>query len=430
MPLARIPTDTIIPRIGPLYRKGPACLTSYISHHTSHIVFKDYSLLDNTTTRWYVMVHKNPQKLDLMLKRENATYRSIPGDMRQIEYFIPFCFLSRVHETGDATVVKAASFANQLREDFHDFAFFHTTERGIAELLDKPWNAGLRYRLHHFRDFHRNAVTISDAEMNTLLRVFSERKLKYTIGLPVADPSPDMIVSITANGPFNGQTARVIAVKHMPDGISLTLGVTLFQGVREIKLPDFRLSDIHLERNVEDIIGWTFIQTVEATLLDILSRRINHKETDDSRQQDSDTLNRLFLYSYINISNPAVSAHFLALMLICSHLRFDKPSTAALAEKAKAILGPQPSALRHHTSSLGPQPSDIIHHTSSLGPQVSATLCFALYIATRDANYRTQGKQLVQQLRENSKLSIVNSQLSIFRLASLASKLRSKRSRR
>ena len=393
-------------------------------------MLKDYSLLDNTTTRWYVMIHKNPQKLDLMLKRENATYRSIPGDMRQIEYFIPFCFLSRVHETGDATVVKAASFANQLREDFHDFAFFHTTERGIAELLDKPWNAGLRYRLHHFRDLHRNAVTISDAEMNTLLRVFSERKLKYTIGLPVADPSPDMTVSITANGPFNGQTARVIAVKHMPDGISLTLGVTLFQGVREIKLPDFRLSDIHLERNAEDIIGWTFIQTVEATLLDILSRRINHKETDESRQQDSDTLNRLFLYSYINISDPAVSAYFLALMLICSHLRFDKPSTTALTEKAKAILNPDAEA---NGKIVNCQLSTVNC------PQASATLCFALYIATRDANYRTQGKQLVQQLKANSQEpSAHRSPLTanrpepsaLGRLASLSSKLRSKRSRR
>lgn len=394
-------------------------------------MLKDYSHLDNTTTRWYVMIHKNPQKLDLMLKRENATYLSIPGDMRQIEYFIPFCFLSRVHETGDATVVKAASFANQLREDFHDFAFFHTTERGIAELLDKPWNAGLRYRLRHFRDLHRNAVTISDAEMNTLLRVFSERKLKYTIGLPVADPSPDMTVSITANGPFNGQTARIIAVKHMPDGISLTLGVTLFQGVREIKLPDFRLSDIHLERNVEDIIGWTFIQTVEATLLDILSRRINHKETDGSRQQDSDTLNHLFLYSYITISNPAVSAYFLALMLICSHLRFDKPSTTALTEKAKAILGPDA------------EEKTVNRKPYTVNPNISATLCFALYIATRDANYRTLGKQLVQQLRAKSQWPTANGPANrspltanrpepsgLGRLASLASKLRSKRSRR
>ena len=402
---------------------------------------KDYSHLDNTTTRWYVMIHKNPQKLDLMLKRENATYRSTPGDMRQIEYFIPFSFLSRVHETGNATVVQAASFANQLREDFHDFAFFHTTERGIAELLDRPWNAGLRYRLRHFRDLHRHAVVISDAEMNTLLRVFSERKLKYTIGLPVATPSPDMTVSITANGPFNGQTARVIAVKHMPDGISLTLGVTLFQGVREIKLPDFRLSDIHLERNTEDIIGWTFIQTVEATLLDILSRRINHKETDESRQQDSDTLNRLFLYSYINISDPAVSAYFLALMLICSHLRFDTDSTTALAEKAKAILGSLTSDIIHQPSDIIHQPSDIIHQPSArpegtlsqseaternISPQAAATLCLALYIATRDANYRTLGKEIVQ----GSRLMVQGSEpAALRRLMSLASKLRSKRSR-
>ena len=406
---------------------------------------KDYSHLDNTTTRWYVMIHKNPQKLDLMLKRENATYRSTPGDMRQIEYFTPFSFLSRVHETGNATVVQAASFANQLREDFHDFAFFHTTERGIAELLDRPWNAGLRYRLRHFRDLHRHAVVISDAEMNTLLRVFSERKLKYTIGLPVADPSPDMTVSITANGPFNGQTARVIAVKHMPDGISLTLGVTLFQGVREIKLPDFRLSDIHLERNTEDIIGWTFIQTVEATLLDILSRRINHKETDESRQQDSDTLNRLFLYSYINISDPAVSAYFLALMLICSHLRFDKDSTTALAEKAKLLVqgswfkvqDSEPMANGQNTS-VNCKLSTV---NNNLSPQAAASLCLSLYIATRDANYRTMGKEIVQGLRlmvQGSEPSAFSPQPSAFspqpsalrRLMSLASKLRSKRSRR
>jgi hypothetical protein len=359
--------------------------------------------------------------------------------MRQIEYFIPFSFLSRVHETGNATVVQAASFANQLREDFHDFAFFHTTERGIAELLDRPWNAGLRYRLRHFRDIRRNAVVISDAEMNTLLRVFSERKLKYTIGLPVADPSPDMTVSITASGPFNGQTARVISVKHMPDGISLTLGVTLFQGAREIRLPDFRLSDIHLERNTEDIIGWTFIQTVEATLLDILSRRINHKETDESRQQDSDTLNRLFLYSYITISDPAVSAYFLALMLICSHLRFDKDSTTALAEKAKAILG-QDAEETTELRACSPEHLRSARNSKlyTVNSNIRATLCFSLYIATRDANYRTMGKTLVQQLKElrtqNSELRTQTSALrpqasGLPRLASLASKLRSKRSR-
>ena len=145
---------------------------------------KDYSRLDNTTTHWYVMLHRNPHLLDLMLKRENASSCSDQGDMRQIEYFIPYCFLSRVHETGDKTVTEGIDFSNQLREDFHDFAFFHTTERGIAMLLDREWNSNLRYHLRHFRDVRKNPVVISDAEMNTLIRVFSERKLRYTIGLP------------------------------------------------------------------------------------------------------------------------------------------------------------------------------------------------------------------------------------------------------
>lgn len=359
----------------------------------------DHYQLDDSVVRWYVMLHWNPQLVDLMLKRENAALQS-EQDRPHIEYFIPFCFLSHVVEHTTEELAEGVEEANNLREDFHDFVFIHATERDIAMILSQDWNHDLRNRLRHFRDFQRRKVTISDQEMNTLIRVFGERKLKYSIGLPVCDISPDMNVYIKTNGVFNGQRARVVAVKHMADGISLTLGIQLFQGARELKLPDFRLANIQTEKKPEDIIGWEFIRETEAALLDILSRRVNHKESDETRQQDADTLNRLFLYSYIAISDTAVSARFLALMLICSTLRFDRESTKALSAKALLLLS-------------GDTP---------LPFHVQAYLHLALYIASRDADHRTLARQSMRQAPEENPASLS-------RLASLASRLRGKRKR-
>lgn len=361
---------------------------------------RDYGKLDDTVNHWYVMLHRNPQLVDLMLKCENTARLSKRGRQFPVEYFIPFCFLSHVAEKTSEKQAKGVIETNNLREDFHDFVFIHATERGIAKLLDQNWNKDIRNRLRHFRDFKKREVTISDKEMNTLIRVFSERKLKYSIGLPVTHVSPDMNVYIREKGIFNGQSARVVGVKHMPDGISLTLGVKLFQGTREMKLPDFRLANIQSEKKPEDIIGWKFISETEAALIDILSRRVNHKETDETRRQDADTLNSKFLYSYIAISDTAAAAHFLALMLICSTLRFDRESTKVLSARALAML----------------------NNNDSLPPHIQAYLHLSLYVASRDADHRTAAKLCMQQNPEEKNESLA-------RLASLAGRLRGKRKR-
>lgn len=361
---------------------------------------RDYSKLDDTDSRWYVMLHRNPQLVDLMLKRENTDRLPKRGRQSPIEYFIPFCFLSHVAEKTSEEQAKSVIETNNLREDFHDFVFIHATERGIAKLLDQDWNKDIRNHLRHFRDFQKREVTIGDKEMNTLIRVFSERKLKYSIGLPLTNVSPDMNVYIMKKGIFNGQSARVVDVKHMPDGISLTLGIKLFQGTRELKLPDFRLANIQSEKKPDDIIGWEFISETEAALIDILSRRVNHKETDETRRQDADTLNSKFLYSYITITDTAVVAHFLALMLICSTLRFDRESTKALSARARALL----------------------ENTDLLPPYIQAYLHLSLYVASRDADHRTAAKHCMQQNSEEKNESLA-------RLASLAGRLRGKRKR-
>lgn len=362
---------------------------------------RDYSQLDNKTFRWYVMLHPNPQLLDLQLQRENVR-RSLlrQDDLPLLEYFIPFCFLSRLSEKENRKEADRVEEANNLREDFHDFAFLHATQRQIVLLMDSEWNHAMRGRLRHYRDRQWREVIITEEEKNNLIAVFSELRIRFSIGLPVPDLGPDVKVKVRKEGSFRGQTARIIEVKHTSDGIFLKLGIPMFNGMKELKLSDLTLEDIQAENVPDDIIGTLFVQDKERLLTDIFERRVKHTETDETCQQDAVTLNHTFLYSYVAINDAFLSARFQALMLICATLRFDRESVKALVRNVR----------EHLNSGI------------AFPPDTEAWLNISLYIATRDADYRTAGKQCVRQHPECASESLR-------RLVSLACNLHSKRKR-
>lgn len=358
---------------------------------------RDYSRLDNTTRHWYVMLSRSPKLLDFQLRRENAG-RQLSMTTPLLEYFIPFCFLSRVSDDVNGNSPKDIADTNNLREDLHDFVFIHTTARDVARLLDSEWNRSMRHHLHHYRDFEHNEVILGDDEMQKLIKVFGEKRIRFTIGLPMDDIGPDVVVKIKEHGSFAGQEARVIKVKHTAEGISLMLGIPMFNKTKELRLTDIKLSDILPPHAPDDLIGNVFIQNTEQALLDILAHRVHHNESEDILRQDAVMLNHLFLYSYVQISDKEEASRFLALMLICAHLRYDEASVRVLSRKVEALLVPE----------------------HSLPPHVQAYLNFALFIATRSVPYRTAGKQCV--------LSHPNEATpSLFRLMSLIRQLRGKR---
>lgn len=365
----------------------------------------DYARLDNTTLRWYVMLSGNPRLLEIQLQRENARrYEHQEEELPMLEYFIPYCFLTRQTEREESRLAADIEYANSLREDFHDFAFIHATRRQIALLGDSDWNRTMRSRLCHYRDRQWREVTITEEEKDNLIAVFSEQRIRFSIGLPVADIGPDVKVQVRRKGSFEGQTARIIEVKHTADGISLKLGIPVFNGMKELTLQDFTLEDIQAEGVTEDIIGELFIRETEKTLTGILERRVKHKETDETRRQDATELNHTFLYSYVSISDRNLSAHFRALMLLCATLRFDRESVKALTESVREQMGSSAKTKAKYS------------------PEVLAVMNFSLYIATRDADYRTAGKECVRQHPECTTDTLR-------RLMSLSGLLRSKRKR-
>ena len=322
------------------------------------------------------MLNRHPQLLDLQLQRENVRRQDEGNEeLPLLEYFIPYCFLTHLSEKAHHNEAADIANANSLRQDFHDFVFIHATHQEIVQLMNSDWNNSMRSRLRYYRDHQGREVTITEEEKNNLIGIFSELRIRYSFGLPVPDLGPDVKVQIRKEGSFHGQTARIIEVKHTADGISLKLGIPMFGGMKELKLSDITLEDIQAEDVPTDIIGTLFVQDKERILTDILERRAKHTETDETNRQDATMLNHTFLYSYVAINDPILSARFMALMLICATLRFDRESVHVLTERLRVQLA----------------------GIKRFPPDTQAWLYFAMYIATRDADYRTLGKQCVQQ---------------------------------
>lgn len=356
----------------------------------------------NESLQWYVMLNSHPQLLDFQLQRDNIRQRVNKDEsLPLLEYFIPYCFLKRQSGNTNGNVTDTVENANNLRQDFHDFIFVHSTKCQIERLLNSEWNKSMRSRLRYYRDRSGREVIITDAEMNTLIAVFSELRLRFSFGLPVQDLGPDVKVQIRKEGSFQGRTARIIEVKHTADGISLKLGIPMFNGLKELKLSDLTLADIQTEGVTTDIIGTLFIQDRENALTDILERRVRHTETDETRYQDTTMLNNTFLYSYVTVNDSFLSARFHALMLICATLRFDRENVKILVQSVK----------------------EQIESDTSFPSETQAWLNSSLYISTRDADYRTSAKQCIR-------LNPDTASSTLRRLMSLICLMRSKRKRK
>lgn len=331
---------------------------------------------NNNPVRWYVMKHLAPERIERRLQED-----SISNDGCQLlyEYFIPFRFLSRItiyqkdRIEGNASQQSTDEY-NQLRDDLHDFVFIRTTSQGIKMLLGSDWNKAARVRLCHYRDRQGKAITVSEDLMRPFIEILCEQRIRFSIGLPVDTAAHNDLVTIN-NGLFKGHTAYIVDVLHTAEGISLTLGINMFGGTKSLRLPGFREEDVSMKKDVSDIIGTRFITNIEERLLEILSHRLGKPQPEEVTKQDAATLNQIYHYSYVSISQPDVRRRFKALMLICSYLRYDEQACQTFATAVQEELATTPNDTA----------------------DTRTYLMIALYIAQRNVQLRTAAKEYIQQ---------------------------------
>lgn len=316
---------------------------------------------------WYVMTHLEPALIDRQLQLENAD-RLSRGESALL-YVIPFLYMLKagVGKGADEEVAdgKAAAENNSLRSSLHGFVFIKATPSEIRELTGREWNRQGRLHLYHYRTKSGLPIRACQEEMQPLLSFFIEQHQRFSFTPYGEELSSNETVYIR-RGIFKDYRATVLEVRHLGSGVSLTLGIPLFNSEVLMKLYDYPVSEVEVPGRMEHLFEPQFVSAFESDLLGILRRRVLRHGSADMLREDLDRLNTYSLLHSLRFTDSATHAHFQSLLLLCATLRND------VRMKSRLI----PSVMKTAGES-GPPTTD------------ESAFCMAvLFIATRSVDYR------------------------------------------
>lgn len=307
---------------------------------------KDQEIAPDDTQYWYVMTHLEPSLIDRQLQVENA--ERFRKGQATILYVVPFLYMvkarveigleeeeksapERLHSTKDV------NDNNSLRGYLHNFVFIKATKDEITELTSRNWNRQGRLHLYHYRTRAGSPIKVCQEEMQPLLNFFIEQHQRFSFTPYSEEIAANEMVYIK-RGIFKNYKASVIEIHHLADGISLTLGIPLFNSEVMMKLYDYPVSDVEVRGQMEHVFEPQFVKAFESDLLDILRRRVLHRNTDATFCEDMKKLNTYSILHYLKFGDSVTHNHFQALMLLCATLRNDRQAKENLIPAIREMV--------------------------------------------------------------------------------------------
>lgn len=271
--------------------------------------------------------------------------------------------------------------SNQIRAALHRYIFVCADEDELAATLRKPWNIA-EQRLQFFHDRQGRRVTIPTDEMDLFMQACADERLNFEIFPSLDEVEIGEEVRLTTT-PFSGRNVKILAKRHTSKGTRLTVEVQLFNTPISVRLHDIKDEDLQytkVDDRKQQSRDSKLVTGFQRQLIDILSRRINDKETPESRIADAATLDHIYHFRHHHIDSDVLGRRFLAVMLICAHLRHDAEGTTQCREAVQQEL-------------------DLLNTRSEsrAATDVRAYLQLALYLATGNPQFRTDAKQYVRE---------------------------------
>ena len=330
---------------------------------------------------WFLLTSRNPKVSELRLQSENNERRQ--QGLPPYSFFVPYQFLQ--HQQPDRLSPTADPHANgehsnQIRAALHRYIFVCADEDELAATLRKPWNIA-EQRLQFFHDRQGRRVTIPNDEMDVFMQACADERLNFEIFPSLDEVEIGEEVRLTTT-PFSGRYVKILDKRHTSKGTRLTVEVQLFNTPISVRLHDIKDEDLQytkVDDRKQQSRDSKLVTGFQRQLIDILSRRINDKETPESRIADAATLDHIYHFHGHQFTSDPLRRRFLAMMLICAHLRHDAEATATQLQAAQQEL-----------DFLNARPE------SRAATDVRAYLHLALYLATANPQYRTAAKQYVR----------------------------------
>lgn len=337
----------------------------------------------NQEQSWYLLSSSNPRYSEEQLVKENL--RRKEAGITVFEYFVPYQFLQR-RQPGDqpSTLTlhsEPSAESNQIRAALRRYVFIRTSESDLVAMLHSAWNL-VEHRLQCFRTKQGQRVRISQGEMQVFQQACADERLKFEIWPAIDDVEENEEVMLLST-PFSGQRVRILKKHRTQNGIRLTVSVNIFSETLSVRLFNVKNEDVQYigdspKRKVSKESA--LVSKFQHDLLDILSRRVNRKETEASARADAKTLDNIYAFRSRPIVSEVLGRRFLAMMLICAHLRHDVRGCSELVSRVNAEL----EAINARSESRA-------------ATDVRAYLHVALYLATGQPQYRAAAKSYVRE---------------------------------
>ena len=218
--------------------------------------------------------------------------------------------------------------------------------------------------------------------MESFIHTLSDMRLDFELTPSFETLHKDKLIRFK-NHAFEGQDVYVVDYKRTDKGITLSVAIELMTNRLSLKIYNIREDEIfHVaNENTTYANNNALVKRNQKHLLDILSRRINEKQTRASDMADIRLLGEIYATRFRQFADNEVATRrrFMAQMLICACMSNDSQGKA-------------------NYTNICLQELDDINKLpeSKAATDVRARLHVALFIATGNPDYRRQARLYIQ----------------------------------
>jgi len=302
---------------------------------------------------WYVMCHLNPNLIDALLSKEQRGEFLTDGETPRppFRFFIPYLYAPNA----------------DLRGDFRRFVFIQASAERVETLLNAGWNKRTRLRMYHYRNHEGLKIVVSDKEVQQLKDLFQDRNLDFYIDRPIEEFKAEDKVIINT-GPWTGYEGHVLSAKIREGRATMKVGLNLFGLVESIVFTNLKTGDvIFKDGDRANMMSENPVARLESEVLRLLSHKFGRSHNPDQQEADARKLRQLAAFDHVFVDeDDADFIRFLSLRLICAALRGSVKKDKLMKDLRRLL------------------PDDKHPATDQ-----QAYMMAALFVATKDADYRT-----------------------------------------
>ena len=322
---------------------------------------------------WLVLLASSPQKTEYRLQQWNMQEEQ-KGNPASFRLFVPFTAM----ETEGAAEEKPDAGLS-LRAALRRYVFVEGNEELLHHLM-LEWNKLFEDKLFFLKTGSKANAHIRQSDMDKLQKACMGDAGRMDMSASLADVKPGQMIRLV-NTPFENDDCEyeVVSVKKKTGGtVELQVKMVMF-GI------EFDHITVTYTDTADSKSNASLVSSAQKRLLEIFRRRVNHKETPVTEYEDQKALTEIFAQSNTVFREGAMKRHFLALMLICSHMMGDE------------------AAVNRFRIGVEKELEDISRiRESKAATDTRAYLHISLYIATKQPKWRDLAKVYVRKYNPSS----------------------------